>query len=117
VKSEELIEITNQFACVLNNFEKEYEVLFNEQSEVDKQQQDILHRIEEVDLNASQGYKVYRQLKTVRQRRRKIKNEISAFTSFRDTFYKNNRGMGINLFTTTKKMKESGGWQPNEGSN
>jgi len=71
-----------------------------------------LHRIESMNFNASQGYSIAKELKQIRTQRREVKNQISAFTSFRDTFYKHNRQLGVNLFTTTKKMKESGGWEP-----
>ena len=75
-----------------------------------------MHRIESMNFNASQGYSIAKELKQIRTQRRGIKNQISAFTSFRDTFYKHNRQLGVNLFTTTKKMKESGGWEPNNES-
>lgn len=43
---------------------------------VDQEIQDLLHFMEFTSLNASDGYKYYKQLQTARQTRRKIKNEL-----------------------------------------
>jgi len=44
-------------------------------SEADKESQDILHYIEFNNLNAAEGYKMYKMLRESRLRRRTIKNE------------------------------------------
>lgn len=40
------------------------------------EQSDIEHYMEFVDLNASEGFKAYKQLQDVRKRRRKLKDEL-----------------------------------------
>jgi len=48
------------------------------QSELDKQQQDLLHYIEFSNLDVSRAYKIYKQLKEVRVERRFVKNELES---------------------------------------
>lgn len=50
--------------------------LTDQLSTVDKEICDILHYIEFCNLNAAQGYKVYKMIKERRIRRRSIKNEL-----------------------------------------
>lgn len=48
---------------------------------VQGEQQDIEHYMEFVDLNASEGFKAYKQLQDVRKRRRKLKDELEYLTT------------------------------------
>ena len=54
----------------------EYENMIKAQSLVDLTQQDILHYIEANSFSASDGYKLAKQIKDIRQERREIKIEM-----------------------------------------
>jgi len=64
-----------------------------------------------MNFNAAQGYAIAKEIQQIRAERRGVKNQIATFCSFRDTFYKSHRGIGIKLYQTAKKMKVSG-WEP-----
>lgn len=55
---------------------KRKEELCKQLSDVDKELSDINHYIEFCNLNAAQGYKVYKMIKERRAKRRTIKNEL-----------------------------------------
>ncbi len=70
-------------------------------SELDKQQNDVLHFIEKYNLNASDGFKVYKLLKDIRVERRTIKNEIHNAQMLDKTELE-----GINYVSLIKKMAD-----------
>ena len=70
-------------------------------SELDKQQNDVLHFIEKYNLNASDGFKVYKLLKDIRVERRSIKNEIHNAQMLDKTELE-----GINYVSLIKKMAD-----------
>lgn len=53
---------------------------------LEKKQQDIIHAAEFCSFNACQGFKIYRNLKEVRQERRKVKNSITVIKILQDSF-------------------------------
>lgn len=61
----------------LVDIKRNYEYLVNRYDEVEKAHQDILHYIEFADLNAVEGYKIYKKLKEIRIERRLIKEELN----------------------------------------
>ena len=67
------LEIIDKFISEISEKERK---LTNEQSHVDKELSDVLHYCENYNLNACQGYKAYKMIKELRQKRRKIKNEL-----------------------------------------
>lgn len=61
---------------------KRKDYLVNELTLVDLELSDIEHAAEFYELNASQGYRLYKMLHDARVRRRKIKDELSLCTTF-----------------------------------
>lgn len=53
-------------------------------SECDERQQDLLHYIENNKINMLWCYKYVRELKNVREKRRKIKNDIERLTRYKE---------------------------------
>ena len=53
-------------------------------SEYDERQQDLLHYIENNKINMLWCYKYVRELKNVREKRRKIKNDIERLTRYKE---------------------------------
>lgn len=85
-------EILKYMLVFFQDIDKRLQKLREEQSIADIKQSDILHYIENHNLNASQSCKLIKQLKKVRKERREIKNEIDVVQSLKDTFvdkYKN----------------------------
>ena len=85
-------EILKYMLVFFQDIDKRLQKLREEQSVADIKQSDILHYIENHNLNASQSCKLIKQLKKVRKERREIKNEIDVVQSLKDTFvdkYKN----------------------------
>lgn len=65
-----------EFKAFLKNIYIEVDKLKQKQSELDKKEQDILHKIELSSFNACEGYKLCKILKTVREERRLIKDRL-----------------------------------------
>ena len=90
------------------DIDKRLEKLNNELSIADIKQQEILHYIENHNLNAVDSCKIIKLLKTVREERREIKNEQDVIQSLKDTFadkYKN-KFIEKDLIQALKNLKE-----------
>ena len=84
VNNNEIQEIKDK----ISDFEKFLETLkaqrqecYNKVGVCDKKLVDIMHKAEFYDLNAADGYEVYRQLRDVRRERRVAKNKIAAINA------------------------------------
>ena len=80
IKSDELDKIkkdVNLFSDTLKDLRKRKQELLDLQSEVDKEISDIYHYIELNNLNAYQGWLMYKMLQYRLKRRRVIKDELS----------------------------------------
>ena len=51
--------------------------LSKKQSECDKLENEMLHKLEDIKFSASEGYKILKYLQDVRVKRRDVKNELS----------------------------------------
>lgn len=58
------------------NFPKRITLLEEQLKDLDKEIQDLLHVQELADLNASEGFKQYKEMQKARRERRKVKNEL-----------------------------------------
>lgn len=63
------------FRKVVAEYPKRFKVNKELLHELHQEELDLLHVVELVNLNASDGYKLYKELQTNRQERRKIKDE------------------------------------------
>jgi len=105
------MEIEDLLKYMLNffqNIDKELEELNKKQSEWDIKQDELLHYIEIHKLNAAKSCKAIRQLKYIREERRKIKNERDIVKSIKDSFadkYKN-KFIEKDIIQALKKLKE-----------
>ncbi len=76
----------------LENIYLEVEELKAKQSELDKKEQDILHKIEFCSFSACEGYKLCSLLKEVRNEKRNVKNnldKLNLLTPLTDKSFKN----------------------------
>ena len=88
----EIEEILNYMLTFFQDIDKRRKELNEEQSVIDKKQDEILHYIENHNTNASQSCRLIKILKEIRFERRQIKNEIEIVDSLKDNFvdkYKN----------------------------
>lgn len=110
-KVTEELQVTDILKLVLHLFQdidRRQEELSKEQSIIDSKQDEILHYVENHNLNASQSCKIIKQLKKIRAERRKIKNEIDVIHSLKDSFidkYKN-KFIEKDLMIALKNLQE-----------
>jgi len=85
-------ELTNQFLNLVNEIDNTYSFFTTEQSKYDKMTSDVLHKIELTNFNASDGYKLCKQLQGIQVERRKVKDEMESL---------------VKLFSASKTIKEN----------
>lgn len=71
---------------IFNDVTSDYNRLFLEIGKCDLKQQDILHKIENSNFNAAQGYNLAKELKEVREIRRQYKNEMAVVEEIKNNF-------------------------------
>lgn len=104
----EIEDLLKTMLAFFQDIDKRLEKLNNELSIADIKQQEILHYIENHNLNAVDSCKIIKLLKTVREERREIKNEQDVIQSLKDTFadkYKN-KFIEKDLIQALKNLKE-----------
>jgi len=74
-------DFSKQLVQIYEEIKQEYNNIVKETSKTDLMIQDMLHNIEFNTFNASQGYKLAKQIKDIRVERRKYKEELEAMLS------------------------------------
>ena len=69
---------------ILNNVDEYTDTLTEEISNYDKMTSDLLHYIENNNLNAPQSCKIIKEIKNIRQKRRKVKNDMEISRVYND---------------------------------
>ena len=103
--AEELLKYMLNF---FQDIDKRLQELNGKQSEWDKKQDELLHYIENHNIDAIKACKIIKQLKYVRTERRHVKNEIDVVNSLKDTFvdkYKN-KLIEKDLIQALKNLKD-----------
>ena len=104
----EIEDIIKYMLTFFQDIDKRLSELNDKQSEWDIKQDELLHYIENHNLDAIKSCKIIRQLKYVRAERRQVKNEIDVIRSLKDTFvdkYKN-KFIEKDLIQALKNLKE-----------
>lgn len=70
------VDIIQQFLDIVQDCTERYETLKQREIRLDRQLCDIEHFIESEDLNARDGYKIYKKLQKVRRERRLVKQRL-----------------------------------------
>lgn len=73
---ESIIKTIEQLEEIYQQLNLHYEYVKKQMSNIDLQMEDMLHYIEQNNFSASEGYLLAKNLKTIRQNRRQIKNEF-----------------------------------------
>ena len=97
---------------ILNKFEDRKSILINNLSDLDLEEQDLLHYIETEKFNAVEGYKLSKKIKEIRLERRKVKNELALINIFQQSSNKlinleNRRFLITTLGKESKKLINS----------
>ncbi len=97
---------------ILNKFEDRKSILINNLSDLDLEEQDLLHYIETEKFNAVEGYKLSKKIKEIRLERRKVKNELALINIFQQNSNKlinleNRRFLITTLGKESKKLINS----------
>ena len=102
---EELLKLMFNF---FQNIDKRMSELSVQQSKWDSIQDEFLHYIENHNINAVKSCKIIKQLKYVRNERRKVKNEIDVIRSLKATFVDkyNNKFIEKDLIQAIKNLKD-----------
>ena len=103
--AEELLKYILNF---FQDIDKRLSELSSKQSEWDIKQDELLHYIENHNLDAVKSCKIIKQLKYVRAERRQVKNEIDVIRSLKDTFVDKYKSKFIerDLMLAMKNLKE-----------
>lgn len=104
----EIEDLLKTILVFFQDIDKRLEKLSKGLSIADTKQQELLHYIENHNLNAVESCRIIKLLKTVREERREIKNEINVVQSLKDTFvdkYKN-KFIEKDLIQALKNLKE-----------
>lgn len=76
-------ELTN-IVAELNKIDDYSNGLVNKLSELDLKQQDLLHYIESNTLKTNECYRIIRELKRIRESRRKVKNDMDLLSKYNE---------------------------------
>lgn len=103
--------IEDVLKLILNLFQdvdKQLEELQNERKKWERKQQEVLHYIENHNLDAVQRCKVVGLLKDIRYERRQVKNEIDVLNSIKDSFVDKYKSKFIekDIILALKNLKE-----------
>lgn len=104
----EIEDILKYTLTFFQDIDKRLSQLSDLQSNWDIKQDELLHYIENHNLDAVKSCKIIKQLKYVRAERRQVKNEIDVIRSLKDTFvdkYKN-KFIEKDLIQALKNLKE-----------
>jgi len=107
----ELIEEITNAIKILDEVESYTESLCEALSNADQRTSDLLHYIENNNINAAQSCHLIKEIKKVRLERRKIKNDMEIARAFKDNVNKlvntDNRKMILAKLHKTSKQLES----------
>ena len=96
---------------LLQENEDVYSELFNQQSEADKKVDFWLHYIELNNIPVTQSYKIIKEIKRLREKRRIIKNELELMKVFKDNEQKlgnaSNRKILLNQVSKTDNKQQN----------
>lgn len=84
LNSEDVQYAVNMLKEAVEKAPKQLNILHKELQLCDKEISDIYHTIEKINFNASDGFKIYKDLQITLQRRRDIKNEIDILKQIKD---------------------------------
>jgi hypothetical protein len=104
----EIEDIIKYMLAFFQDIDKRLSQLSDLQSKWDIKQDELLHYIENHNLDAVKSCKIIKQLKYVRAERRQVKNEIDVIRSLKDTFvdkYKN-KFIEKDLIQALKNLKK-----------
>jgi hypothetical protein len=95
-----------RFAQDLEAFENEWDRMQSEIKYTDDETQDFLHEIELTQFSAVDGYRIAKNLKEVRQRRRHWKTQVEILNHFK-FFYDQHKSLKLTLWKLLNSMSKT----------
>ena len=80
----DIIDNVVEVIAILNGIDEYGSTLVNKLSELDSKEQDLLHYIENNKISIFWCYRMIKEIKNVREERRKVKNDMELFSKFTD---------------------------------
>lgn len=104
-------EIVENLIKLIDQIEIENKILANQQAISNKEEQIVLHRLENFNFNACEGYHIAKQLQDIRVKRRKIKDETASLDSLNSNanFFKELKKQLQYKFKTLDNIEENRG--------
>lgn len=99
-------ELVNSLHCIFTELPKHYEANENEITELDKEQQDLLHIIELTRFDAYKGFKYAKEIQRLRERRRELKDENELLINLYN-FANDNKKLSNSVNTVKHKYKQT----------
>lgn len=99
-------ELVNSLHCIFTDLPKHYEANKREISDLEGEQQDLLHIIELTNFDACKGFKYSKELQRVRKRRRELKDENELLENLYK-FANDNTKLRNSVNTVKHKYKET----------
>jgi len=97
---------SDQLLDTYNNIENSFKELSDKLSNIDMEEQKLLHEIENTNFNAYIGFLLAKQLKEIRMIRRNIKNELIPLMNLRNNFLQKNNELLKSVHTNIIKQEE-----------
>jgi len=98
-------EYLKELDVLVNNINKEFNILSKKQSEYDTKLSEYYHQIENANFNACEGYKLTKQLQQLLRKRRIVKDELFRLNSLRQTL--NIVAMNNSIIKSKKNIEKS----------
>lgn len=97
---------SDQLLSIYSSIEVSFKEISDKLSNIDIEEQKILHEIENTKFNAYKGFLLAKQLKEIRTERRKIKNELVPLMNLRDNYLQKNNDLLNTIHTNIIKQEE-----------
>ena len=107
----EIEDILKYTLTLFQDIDKRLSELRNQQSIWDIKQDELLHYIENHNIDAVRACKIVKQLKYVRGERRKVKDEIDVVVSLKNTFIDKYKNLDCDYYTIDYAELEDGSWR------
>ncbi|WP_041272396.1 hypothetical protein [Desulfitobacterium hafniense] len=102
----EEISATKHFLETLNTIEGEWGSWVDELNMIEQETQDLLHEIELTKFDVQRGYRLCKELRETRQRRRKLKEKMEILKTLKE-FTESNKQLKISLYKALNTMQRT----------
>lgn len=102
---EEVVEICESFAKLISSVDRDWDDLYTEIGNLDKETSDLVHEVELTEFDHVEGYQLSLEIKKIRQKRRVYKDYQALISPLKE-FASYNKNLQIPLFKAINEMKK-----------